>query len=188
MRTLGRALYRNLRSCIRLPQGYYIAALVLAVLLFFLFRKEKMGKRLAISLLCPYLFLVLGSTVLKRRTYIRYMHYFMPFHSWRIILRNGFRRSSYQLAQVLLNVLLLSPIGLLMPVFVKRKRLVVLFGFCFSLMIETLQLVLRRGYFETDDLIHNTLGVAIACGCFAIGERIIGSINQKSCRSSDSIR
>ena len=173
MRTLGRALYRNLRSCIRLPQGYYIAALVLAVLLFFLFRKEKMGKRLAISLLCPYLFLVLGSTVLKRRTYIRYMHYFMPFHSWRIILRNGFRRSSYQLAQVLLNVLLLSPIGLLMPVFVKRKRLVVLFGFCFSLMIETLQLVLRRGYFETDDLIHNTVGVVIGLGIYWIGERLV---------------
>ena len=188
MRTLGRALYRNLRSCIRLPQGYYIAALGLAILLFFLFRKEKMGKRLAISILFPYLFLVLGSTVLKRRTYLRYMHYFRPFYSWRVIIRNGLRRSSYQLAQVLLNMLLLSPIGLLMPVFVKRKRLVVLFGFCFSLLIEVLQLVLRRGYFETDDLIHNTLGVAIACGCFAIGERIIGSINQKSCRSSDSIR
>ena len=171
MRTLGRALYRNLRSCIRLPQGYYIAALGLAILLFFLFRKEKMGKRLAISILFPYLFLVLGSTVLKRRTYLRYMHYFRPFYSWRVIIRNGLRRSSYQLAQVLLNMLLLSPIGLLMPVFVKRKRLVVLFGFCFSLLIEVLQLVLRRGYFETDDLIHNTLGVAIACGCFTIGER-----------------
>ena len=101
------------------------------------------------------------------------MHYLMPFHSWRIIIRNGFRRSSYQLAQVLLNILLLSPIGLLMPVFVKRKRLVILFGFCFSLLIEVLQLVLRRGFFETDDLIHNTLGVAIACCCFAIGESII---------------
>ena len=33
MRTLARALYRNLRSCIRLPQGYYIAALGLAILL-----------------------------------------------------------------------------------------------------------------------------------------------------------
>ena len=105
MRTLGRALYRNLRSCIRLPQGYYIAALGLAILLFFLFRKEKMGKRLAISILFPYLFLVLGSTVLKRRTYLRYMHYFRPFYSWRVIIRNGLRRSSYQLAQVLLNML-----------------------------------------------------------------------------------
>ena len=179
MRALARALYRNLRSCIRLPHGYYIAALGLAILLFFLFRKEKMGKRLAISLLCPYLFLVLGSTVLKRRTYVRYMHYLMPFHSWRIILRNGFRKSSYQLAQVLLNILLLSPIGLLMPVFVKKKRQVILFGFCFSLLIEVLQLVMRRGFFETDDLIHNTLGVAIACGCFVIGENIINYNKKK---------
>ena len=107
------------------------------------------------------------------------MHYFGPFHSWKVVLRNGLKRSTYQLAQILLNILLLSPVGLLMPAFVKRKWPVVLFGFCFSLLIETLQLVLRRGYFETDDLIHNTLGVAIACGCFAIGERIIGSIKKK---------
>lgn len=172
MISLGKVVYRLLRSCMRLPQGYYAAALIMAVLLFFLFHKERLGKRLAISLLCPYLFLVLGTTVLKRRTMASMRYFLRPFRSHTQILRNGLSRSRYQVAQVLLNVLLLSPIGVLMPCMVKKKWIVVPVGFCFSLLIEVLQLVLRKGTFEVDDLIHNTLGVVIACGCFAIGEKI----------------
>ena len=40
-----------------------------------------------------------------------------------------------------------------------KKKWVIAFWSCFSLLIESLQQVLRRGYFEVDDLICNTLGV-----------------------------
>ena len=174
MRTLGKTVYSVLRSCLRMPQGYYAAALVLGVLLFFLFRKERLVKRLAISLLCPYLFLVLGTTVLKRRTMASMRYFLSPFRLHRQILRNGISRSRYQVAQVLLNVLLLSPIGMLMPCMVKKKWVVVPVGFCFSLLIEVLQLVLRKGTFEVDDLINNTAGVVIGLGINLLGEKLFG--------------
>ena len=174
MRTLGKTVYSVLRSCLRMPQGYYVAALVLGVLLFFLFRKERLVKRLAISLLFPYLFLVLSTTVLKRRTAASIRYFLRPFRSHSQIMRNGLSRSRYQFAQVVLNILLLSPIGFLMPCMVKKKWIAVPFGFCFSLLIEVLQLVLRKGTFEIDDLINNTAGVVIGLGVYLLGEKLFG--------------
>ena len=83
MRSLGKTVYSELRSCMRMPQGYYAVALIMALVLFILFRKERMGKRLAISLLFPYLFLVLGSTLLKRRTMASMRYFLRPFRAHR---------------------------------------------------------------------------------------------------------
>jgi glycopeptide antibiotics resistance protein len=41
---------------------------------------------------------------------------------------------------------------------------VVLLGFLTSLSIELLQLVLKRGLFEFDDMFHNTFGVILGYG------------------------
>ena len=55
------------------------------------------------------------------------------------------------------------PFGLLLPVLLKRKSFgrVVVSGFLFSLIIESLQFFFRKGVAELDDLILNTLGVVI---------------------------
>jgi glycopeptide antibiotics resistance protein len=45
---------------------------------------------------------------------------------------------------------------------------VALLGFLTSLSIELLQLVLKRGLFEFDDMFHNTLGVIIGYGIWWI--------------------
>ena len=161
-----------------MSRRYYLAAAGIMVLVFFLLRKEKAEKRIAASLLAAYLFLVLGSTVFRRSTRTRMLYRPELFWTYRVIAQNGIRKSGYMISQVILNILLLSPIGFLMPVFVKKKRWVILvFGFLFSLLIETLQLVLRRGYFEADDLFHNTLGVAIACGLVEMWERLWKRLN-----------
>jgi glycopeptide antibiotics resistance protein len=65
---------------------------------------------------------------------------------------------------------MLLPIGVLLPIVLEpvwkagRKHIfgrVVLAGFFTSLSIELLQLVMKRGLFEFDDMFHNTLGVVI---------------------------
>ena len=63
----------------------------------------------------------------------------------------------------ILNIVLFVPFG----VFVKIRNhdcdvsKIVICGLGVSLTIEILQLLLRRGYFEVDDLINNTLGVFV---------------------------
>jgi glycopeptide antibiotics resistance protein len=55
------------------------------------------------------------------------------------------------------------PFGMLLPVLLKRGNAfkVVALGFLFSLSIEILQFIFRKGIAELDDLILNTLGAMI---------------------------
>lgn len=61
------------------------------------------------------------------------------------------------------NLALLAPLGFLLPLFwdyfVSAKR-TILFGFCLSLSIELIQMI-AGGVTSVDDLLLNTLGVAI---------------------------
>ena len=61
----------------------------------------------------------------------------------------------------LLNILLLLPAGILLPGVFNREMKWwqgLLFGVMISSAIELCQLVLCRGLFEFDDIIHNSLG------------------------------
>ena len=63
-----------------------------------------------------------------------------------------------------LNVLLFMPLGYLIPLSyskINRWWKVLLLGFTFSLLIETVQLITRLGWFDTSDLLHNTLGAVM---------------------------
>ena len=71
--------------------------------------------------------------------------------------------------QVIANVVAFVPIGLLLGcAFGKRMKWwkVLLIGGAFSLLIETLQFVLRRGFAEVDDVMHNVLGCLIGWGVY----------------------
>lgn len=59
------------------------------------------------------------------------------------------------------NILVFSPMGILLPIFMQRKVGLIYIGgasFLLSLFIETVQLVFKIGVFDVDDLIMNTLG------------------------------
>lgn len=61
------------------------------------------------------------------------------------------------------NVLGFMPFGLLLPLLFRRKPyfvLTVIYGFLFSLALETLQWFMVVGSFDVDDLFLNTIGVA----------------------------
>ena len=64
-------------------------------------------------------------------------------------------------------VLAFIPIGLLLGTFKGMKWWqALLVGLCFSMMIELLQLVLKRGLTEIDDVVHNGVGCMIGYWAF----------------------
>lgn len=69
------------------------------------------------------------------------------------------------------NVIGFIPFGFILPV-LSRKHLgailVTLGGFSFSLWVETMQLILKVGSFDVDDLLLNTIGVVIGYILFHI--------------------
>ncbi len=85
------------------------------------------------------------------------------FSTWGINDRNN--------AYVVENVLLFIPYGFLGAWTSGRLRRILscgVFGFLTSVGIESLQLVTRRGFFQIDDILTNTLGTVIGCGIFCI--------------------
>lgn len=70
----------------------------------------------------------------------------------------------------IVNVLVFIPVGLaLLPSFRKiRWWQAPIVGLVLSVCIELLQLQLRRGCSDVDDVIHNTLGCLIGCGLYGV--------------------
>lgn len=64
---------------------------------------------------------------------------------------------------IILNILLYYPLGYLLPIlFPKLKpKHIILIGCLCSIATEATQYLLKMGWCETDDVIHNTLGTAI---------------------------
>ena len=59
-----------------------------------------------------------------------------------------------------MNLVLFYPLGLLLGSVAEKKRIIGI-GFFLSFGIEMAQFIWKLGYAETDDVLHNTLGVAI---------------------------
>jgi glycopeptide antibiotics resistance protein len=72
--------------------------------------------------------------------------------------------------EVILNVLVFIPIGVLLGCASDKMKWwkALLFGASFSILIEVVQYVTRRGFAEFDDVFHNTLGCLIGFVLFAI--------------------
>ena len=120
------------------------------------------------GLLAAYLFFILTETVLIRK--IGVTTGFRPelFWSWKV---PGLRSEIYA------NILLFIPVGILLGVKVGWKGIPIATGI--SLIIEVLQLVSRRGLFEFDDVIHNTLGAAVGFGIWVL-VRLLGRIDKRA--------
>ena len=72
-----------------------------------------------------------------------------------------------QKEQILTNVIMFVPIGVLAGLILRWKGLWVATGL--SLGIEILQLVTSKGLCEFDDVIHNMMGAVIGIGIVMIG-------------------
>ncbi len=150
--------------------AYYLAALLIGVIAAIITKRCKSKKQsLVIGLMAAYLILVLSSTVLSRTTTEHYYE-LMPFWSY-IEIYKGQR---FLLYENILNVLMLMPVGILLAIgFDIRKKHVVVTGVMISLTIEVLQLLTKRGLFEFDDILHNSIGCLIGyVVCRAVRKKV----------------
>ena len=128
-----------------IPPFYYLAASIIATSVQALFGRWKA------SVLAAYLFLMLAVTLFLRE----------PAEAVRYQLEVLWSYEAFgeQWPQILANIFVYVPIGALLAKEWGKKS--VLFGFVFSCFTEVMQLVTKRGLFEIDDILHNTLGAAI---------------------------
>ncbi|MBQ8928697.1 MAG: VanZ family protein [Oscillospiraceae bacterium] len=121
--------------------------------------------RTARILLLPYAYIVLRLTLLGRPVEQR-RHAFRPFFEITQILEGNMRR--FYAGQILGNLLMLVPLGILLPcAFSCMRRLprTAAAAMLVSCSIEAAQYLTGRGLCETDDVLHNTLG---ACAGYVL--------------------
>lgn len=132
-------------------------------------RKKKVGAYRIISggLFSFYVSQVIGITLLNRSTAGEARFDLNLLEVYRI----AFGGNSVFMTQIIGNILMFVPLGILVPMCFKSTqgtmRMLVLSLAC-SLAIETTQLYTHTGLFELMDLIHNTLGGMIGFGLYSI--------------------
>ena len=163
-----------LKIFLSIPAAYYLLAVSTAAATMVVVsagsrsrQREVSKRRIAASgILAGWLFFTLAETVLCREPGTSRSMQLRLFWSYR-------SQSREYLVLDLFNILLLLPAGFLLPLCgVKRFRRVLIVGFLWSLMLETLQFITRRGLFEADDLFHNTLGACLGYLIFRLAVRI----------------
>ena len=139
----------------------YIVTLAGAGIVFQYSRKHRLTKLQIVALILQifHLTVVFVSTVLSRSAREAYSYNLDPFWGEKAVLAG----LTWRWLGLFANTLLLCPMGILLPMISRdfRWRKILTAGFMTSFLIEILQLLLKRGYFETSDLLHNTLGVMI---------------------------
>lgn len=144
----------------RIPVEYVLISflvLSVAIVIGMLVMKGSRAKWFVLgTLLAEYYFLVLCSTVICRASHGERHIEIMPFWNYFDI----WNRVDYpaDLIEVLLNVALFVPIGLLLGGLGFKTKKILLSGICLSGIIEVSQFAFCKGLCETNDLIHNTLG------------------------------
>ena len=147
----------------RIPVEYVLISflvLSVAIVIGMLVMKGHWAKRFVLeSLLAEYYFLVLCSTVICRASHGERHIELIPFWNYLDI----WNQVDYpgDLIEVLLNIALFVPIGLLLGGLGFKTKKVLLSGICLSGIIEVSQFAFCKGLCETDDVMHNTLGCVI---------------------------
>lgn len=149
------SLYRDI------PMAVYeglLSVLCLGVVVIIVCYGLKRGWRKIVGLiLVGYVFVIYCSTVIFRTAADGNGHEFTPFWSYEAI-ENG---RSELLVENIMNVVVLIPIGILLCSLLRVKGawlITLIVGLGISVSIEALQYFSHRGFAETDDVMHNTLG------------------------------
>lgn len=141
-----------------IPWWYYAIATLLGVTAW------RLRKRPSLGLLIGNVFLILAETVLIRKPFVGEHINLELLWSW--------RQWKIQRNQILTNVIMFAPVGVLTGHLWKWKGLWVAAGL--SITIELLQLVTSRGLCEFDDVFHNMIGAVIGVGIVMIGRKLLG--------------
>jgi glycopeptide antibiotics resistance protein len=90
-------------------------------------------------------------------------------------------------AYVVENILLFIPYGFIFPWSFEKMRkphISVAAGFITSFLIEALQLITGRGFFQIDDIITNTIGMLGGYIMFAVFRACAGFVKSRQCRKT----
>ena len=140
---------------------------------------KKGAKWSAGLLLVEYMVLLLALAVLTRKVHPSRPFDLTLFWSYRAVYQSG---KDALLTQIIANVLAFVPIGLLLGCAFGRMKWwkALAIGGGFSILIEVLQFVFRRGFAEFDDVFHNVLGCAIGFGVYVLVAWFVMRIRGKS--------
>ena len=164
----------------RIPVWYILFSFVIlsvAIVIGMLMMKGNRIKRFICGdLFGNYYFLVICSTVICRNGGRERQMVLMPF--WKYL--DIWNKVDYpaDLLEVMLNIALFMPIGLLLGEMGMKFKRVFLSGVILSGIIEMSQFAFCRGLCETDDVIHNTLGCIIGYWGF-LGLLGLGNLKNK---------
>ena len=126
-------------------------------------------------LLSSYTVALLYFTVFGRYSQSYYRYEINVFASYRKLFVFFF---TYVFQQIILNLLMLIPIGFLLCVIIKSKfkyLWAMVMSLLLTTVVEVLQFVSRCGTFEVDDLINNMIGAVIGIAIYAV----LKSLNKK---------
>ncbi len=125
-------------------------------------------------LLIEYVALLVYFTVFMWRDSGQYHYRLIPFWSYQAIFQ-GTRVLAHEIA---MNIAVFIPIGVLASLSLNKPswKKVAIVGFVISFIIEFLQLVLKRGCCETDDVINNTLGCVIGFGIYLALRKVLNAL------------
>ncbi len=160
-----------------------LAAIVIGIIFtvwYFLYFKKKYpgkklhkGKILLWGIFFVYLVVVFGATMLSRGNFYGNTKIYPLFYSYKDAW-NDFSITGWR--NIILNILMFVPLGFLMPVLVKWTDSFLKvsgIGFGVTLVIESSQLLLKRGVFEPDDLLGNTVGTMIGFGMYRLIKYVV---------------
>lgn len=160
-----------------------LLALILSVsILFIIFKNlitnQKIKRPIIFASFFIYVGLVIYSTLIDRESSAETSGYcLIPFDSYYQFF-NGNRDI---MQQSIMNVAFFYPFGFLIGCLnfeslKKRKWIIILFAFTFSLCVEVCQYIFCLGYAEVDDVIHNTLGAVIGVFAYELLNELVDKI------------
>ena len=114
-------------------------------------------------MLIGYVLIILGETFLFRKPFEGQHFQSQLFWSYKVW--------DVQKVQIIANILLFIPMGVLAGCLWKWKGIIV--GIVLSVVIELLQLISQRGLCEFDDILHNTLGAFIGVSIYMLVETVV---------------
>ena len=156
-----------------------IAFAVFCAVSIFLYKKHKFNKLQcgAAILLSLYIVVLLYFTVTGRYSHEEYGYEIQFFTSYRWFFEHN---GEQVLRQLLINLVMLIPVGFLLPAVInaKHKYLITMaLSLLLTVFIETMQLITKCGSFEIDDIINNFIGAVLGMLIYMLLNKIIQ--NQK---------
>ena len=146
--------------CIIVTTGIYMG---IGILIEAYFNKKKKFISYAINVsIIVYIIIILLVTLLSRNVQMSREISVVPF---------SYLDSQDKIRGNLMNILLFYPLGILSGTKWRKKRCILL-GTLMSLLIEMSQYFWNLGYAEVDDVINNTIGMALGVSVMLVFEKV----------------